>query len=86
MDKPIKHLSGRKIRGDMKVGEVKYKGLIPPQPTLTKVRFEALFMKSVQPLKLDSKVKGTSVSHLSDGYSGRCKSQDKTVNKKGLQE
>jgi hypothetical protein len=26
MDKPMKHTSGRKIRSDMKVGEIKYQG------------------------------------------------------------
>jgi hypothetical protein len=47
----------KKIRGDIKIGETKYKGSIPPQPLLTKKRFEALLTKSAQPLKLDSKEK-----------------------------
>ena len=57
MDKPIRNSSSRKIRSDKKMGEVKYKGSIPPQPPLTKGRFEALLTKSAQPLKLDSKEK-----------------------------
>ena len=56
-------------RERLQMGEVKYKGSIPPQPPLTKERFMGLLTKSAQPLKLDSKVKRTSVSHLSDGYS-----------------
>jgi hypothetical protein len=35
----------------MKMGELKYKGAIPPQPPLTKGRFEALLTKSAQTLK-----------------------------------
>ena len=85
MDKRIKDTSGRKIRGDMKVGEIKYKGSIPPQPPLTKKRFEALLTKSAQPLKPDLKEKETSVVRLSDGYTDKCTNQDKTVNKEGLQ-
>jgi hypothetical protein len=81
MDSPIKHTSGRKIRSDMKVGEVKYQGSISPQPPLTKKRFEALLTKSAQPLKPDSKVKGTSESRPSDGYTDKCTSQDKTVSR-----
>ena len=50
---------------------------------LTKKRFEALLTKAAQPLKPDSKVKGTSESRPSDGYTDRCKSQDKTVSKEG---
>jgi len=57
MAKSIKHTSGRKVRSDKKVNEVKYKGSIPPQPPLTKKRFEALLIKSAQPLKPDSKEK-----------------------------
>ena len=83
MDRPIKHISGRKIRSDKKVNELKYKGSIPPQPPLTRERFMGLLTKSAQPLKLDSKVKGTSESHLSDGYTDKCTNQDKTVNKEG---
>ena len=56
MDKPIKH-AVRKIRGDTKMGELKYKGSIPPQPPLTKGRFEALLIKSAQPLKPETKEK-----------------------------
>jgi len=47
----------RKVRSDKKMSEVKYKGSIPPQPELTKGRFEALLTKSAQPLKPD--LKGT---------------------------
>ena len=47
----------RKIRGDKKVNEVKYKGSISPQPPLTKTRFEALLVKSAQPLKPETKEK-----------------------------
>jgi hypothetical protein len=43
--------------------------------------FFALLTKSAQPLKPDSKVKGTSESHLSDGYTDKCTNQDKTVSK-----
>jgi hypothetical protein len=57
MDKPIKHTSDRKVRGDKKVNEMKYKGSIPPQPELTKKRFEALLVKSAQPLKPETKEK-----------------------------
>lgn len=52
-----------------------------PQPPLTKKRFETLLRKSAQPVKPDSEVTGTSGSHLSDGYSDKCKSQDKTEGK-----
>ena len=83
MDKPIKHISIRKGKANMKVGEIKYKSKIPPQPLLTKRRFEALLVKSAQPLKLDSKEKGTSVAHLSDGCTDKCTNQDKTVSKEG---
>jgi DNA-directed RNA polymerase sigma subunit (sigma70/sigma32) len=51
---------------------------------VTKKEFMALLTKSAQPLKLDLKVKGTSDSHLSDGCSDKCKSQDKTVSKEDL--
>jgi len=51
MAKQIKHTSGRKIRSDMKVSEVKYQGSMPPQPTLTKKRFEALLVKGAPPKK-----------------------------------
>jgi hypothetical protein len=81
MDKPIKHSLGRKVRGDIKVRELKYKGSIPPQPPLTRERFMGLLTKSAQPGKLDSKVKGTSESHLSDGCTDKCTNQDKTVSK-----
>lgn len=74
----------KKIRSDKKMNEQKYKGSIPPQPTLTKRRFEALLTKSAQPLKPDSKVKGTSESRPSDDYTDKCTSQDKTVNKEDL--
>jgi len=71
----------KKIRSDKKLGELKYKGSMPPQPPLTRERFMGLLMKSAQPVKLDSKVKGTLESHLSDGCSDKCTSQDKTVSK-----
>jgi hypothetical protein len=48
---------------------------------VTKKEFMALLTKSAQPLKPDSKVKGTSESHLSDGCTDKCTSQDKTVSK-----
>ena len=49
MEKPIKH-SVRKIRSDKKMNEViKYHGSIPPQPELTKKRFEAFLTKAIQP-------------------------------------
>ena len=60
-----------------------YADKVSPQPPLTKKRFEALLVKSAQPVKLDSKVKGTSESHLSDGCSDKCTNQDKTVSKEG---
>jgi hypothetical protein len=44
-----------------------YADKIPPQSPLTKKRFEALLVKSE--------------SHLSDGYTDKCTSQDKTVSK-----
>jgi hypothetical protein len=47
----------KKIRSDKKVNEVKYKGSIPPQPELTKKRFEALLTKAAQPLKPEIKEK-----------------------------
>ena len=71
----------KKIRSDKRLGELKYKGSIPPQPPLTRERFMGLLTKSAQPLKPDSKVKGTSEFHLSDGCSDKCTSQDKTVSK-----
>jgi hypothetical protein len=60
----------------MQVGEMK----IPPQPPLTKGRFEALLTKSAQPLKPVLKGTGTSESRLSDGCTDKCTNQDKTVN------
>jgi hypothetical protein len=39
------------------MNEVKYKGSIPPQPELTKNRFEALLTKAAQPLKPETKEK-----------------------------
>ncbi len=81
MDESIKHSSRRKIRSDKKMSELKYKGSIPPQPPLTRERFTGLLTKSAQPLKPDSRVKGTSESHLSDGCTDKCTSQDKTVGK-----
>ena len=75
--------------GTMKIGKIqvfepeprKYANKLPPQPPLTRERFMGLLMKSAQPVKLDSKAKGTSESHLSDGCSDKCTSQDKTVSK-----
>jgi hypothetical protein len=57
MDKPIKHTSGKMIRSDKKIGEMKYKGSIPPQPPLTRERFMGLLTKSAQPLKPEIKEK-----------------------------
>jgi len=57
MDKPIKHISARRGRTNMNVGELKYQGSILSQPTLTKDRFMKLLAKSAQPLKPDSKEK-----------------------------
>lgn len=47
----------KKIRSGKKVGESKYQGSIPPQPELTKRRFEALLTKAAQPLKPEIKEK-----------------------------
>ena len=81
MGKSIKHLLGRKIRSENKVSELKYKGSIPPQPPLTRERFMGLLTKSAQPLKPVLRETGTSESHLSDGCTDRCTSQDQTVSK-----
>ena len=52
---------------------------------LTKKRFEALLKKAAQPVSEWDKPapakKGTSAGRPSDGYSGRRKSQGKTVGK-----
>jgi len=71
----------KKIRSDKKLRDSKYQGSIPSQPPLTKKCFEALLTKSAQPLKPDSKVKGTTEFHLSDGCTDKCTSQDKTISK-----
>ena len=57
MDKPSKRISVRKGKANMKVGEIKYESKIPPQPLLTKKRFEALLTKAAQPLKPEPKEK-----------------------------
>ena len=83
MDKLSKRISIRKEKANMKVGEIKYESKIPPQPLLTKKRFEALLTKSAQPLRLDLKEKETSEPHLSDDCTDKCTNQDRTVNKEG---
>ena len=58
------------------------------QRPLTERGFEKLLTKASQPLseldKLDSKVKRTSGTRLSDGYIGKRKSQDKIEDTKDL--
>ena len=56
----------------------------PSMRPLTKKRFEQILRKAAQPVsewKHGQEVKETSESHPSDGYSDKCTSQDKTVNK-----
>lgn len=71
----------KKIRSDRKMSDIKYQGSMPPQPPLTRERFMGLLTKSAQPLKPDSKGIRTSESHLSDGYTDKYTSQDKTASK-----
>ena len=55
-----------------------------PQRTLTKSRFMRILRKAAQPVskwKHDQEETGTSESHPSDGYTDKCKSQDKTEGK-----
>ncbi len=52
---------------------------------LTKKRFESLLKKAAQPRKSVPKETETKESRLSDGCSGKCKSQDTTEGKEGLQ-
>jgi len=85
MDEPIRHTSSRKVRSDIKVNEIsKYSSKIPPQPPLTKKRFEALLTKAAQPLKPDSKVKETLAVRPSDGCTETHTNQDKTEDKEDL--
>jgi hypothetical protein len=49
--------------------------------TLTKKSFERLLAKIFTTPKDAQEAKRTSVARPSDGYSGRCKSQDKTEGK-----
>lgn len=62
------------------------KGLSDKKP-LTKKAFERLLTKAAQPVSEWNKPvpvkKGTLAAHLSDGYSGKRKSQDKTEGKEG---
>ena len=94
-DRTIQKTSGRRMKGEMKAdGVIKSKrNTIKSKEDryvekhhegsygVTKKDFFALLTKSAQPLKSDLKVKGTSESHLSDGCSDKCTSQDKTVSK-----
>lgn len=47
MDKPIKHISSRNMRGDMKIGNIKNKR----QGGITKKEFFAILDKASQPIK-----------------------------------
>ena len=54
---------------------------------LTKKRFMQILTKAAQPVvegQHDQEAKETSVVHHADDYIGKCKNQDKTVNKEGL--
>lgn len=54
---------------------------------LTKKRFMQILTKAAQPVlegQHGQEVKETSDSHPYDGYSGKRRNQDKTVNKEGL--
>jgi hypothetical protein len=54
---------------------------------LTKKSFEQILKKASQPVsewKHGQEATETMVSHPSDGYSDKCKSQDKTVDKECL--
>lgn len=59
-----------------------------PEYHLTKKQFEQLLKKAAQPVsewKHVPKGIGTSAAHPSDGYSGKRKNRDKTVNKEDSQ-
>ena len=50
MDKQIRNTSGRKIRGDMKIGNIKNKR----QDGVTKKEFFAILDKASQPIKCEA--------------------------------
>jgi hypothetical protein len=49
-DEPISKISGRKIRGDMKIGDIKHKR----QDGITKKEFFAILNKASQPIKREA--------------------------------
>ena len=93
METPIEEpkRSGKRFKRDKKVGQTARhtKGTFRPEISITKKQFEITLERvfttpvSGKPQAGDLKVNGTSKHRLSDDYSGKRKSQDKTGDKEG---